>query len=229
MVERLHVVGFEKCKGGIMPSNVKWRGSVENWQKRIEETLTQARGTLELLDLIILTDARVIDGDAQLFRIVLDQFFSQLKENSHMMKDITESSVLMPTALGFFGKFKVETGGEHKGRFNLKLLGWSPLIMSVRTLALHERLYETNTLQRIKRLRAMNMIKKEMAEELTEAFLLFAGLRTKNQLDNASGGANFISPETLDGEEVGRVRKAMRSVEAFQKYIHEIILFGQPL
>ncbi len=28
VMERLAEVGFEKCKGGIMPSNQKWRGSV---------------------------------------------------------------------------------------------------------------------------------------------------------------------------------------------------------
>lgn len=229
VVEGLYKVGFEKCKGGIMPSNDKWRGSVEEWKRRIEETLTQAKGTLELLDLIILTDARVIDGKPDLFKTVLDGFFSLLKENNHVMKTITESSVMMPTALGFFGKFKVETGGENKGKFNIKLLGWSPLIMSVRALSLHERLYETNTLRRIKRLRDMNMIGKDMEEDLVEAYLLFVRVRVMNQLKGMNSGMNFINPDLLGNEEAGRLRKAMRSVEGFQKYIHEVILFGQPI
>jgi len=32
----------------------------------------------------------------------------------------------------------------------------------------------------------------------------------------------------LSGEESGRLRKAMRTVETFQKYLHEVVLFGQP-
>ncbi len=229
VVEGLHKVGFEKCKGGIMPSNDKWRGSVEDWKRRIGETLTQAKGTLEPLDLIIMTDARVIAGKADLYKTVLQQFFSLLTENNHVMKTITEASVMMPTALGFFGKFKVEASGENKGKFNIKLLGWSPLIMSVRALSLHERLYETNTLKRIKRLREMNMISKDTEGDLVDAYLLFVRIRIMNQLKGANGGANFINPELLGNEETARLRKAMRAVEAFQKYIHEIILFGQPI
>jgi signal-transduction protein with cAMP-binding, CBS, and nucleotidyltransferase domain len=227
VVNRLHDVGFEKCKGGIMPSNEKWRGSVRDWKSRIQDTLSQAKGNLELLDLIILTDARVIDGETTLYKIVLDEFFTLLKQNNHIMKSITESSVMMPTALGFFGKFKVEPAGENIGKFNIKLLGWSPLIMSVRALALHRRLYETNTLRRIKELRKMNMIKKEMGEELIDAYLLFVRFRIMNQLDTPGSG-NYVNPEMLGNEEAVKLRKAMRSVEAFQKYIHEIILFGQP-
>jgi CBS domain-containing protein len=230
MVEGLHEVGFEKCKGGIMPSNEKWRGSVTEWKKRIGETLGQAKGTLELLDLIIITDARVIHGDQSLFRAVLDEFFTLLKENRNIMKEIAESSVMMSTALGFFGKFRVETSGDHQGKFNLKLLGWSPLIMSVRALALEEGLYETNTIKRIKRLRDMNMIKKEMAEDLIDAYLLFDRHRIMNQIEvaNKRDSANFVDPAKLSGEESGKLRKAMRTVESFQKYLHEVMLFGQP-
>jgi CBS domain-containing protein len=177
-----------------------------------------------------MTDARVIHGDEQLFRTVLDEFFALLKENRHVMKDITESSVQMSTALGFFGKFKVEAEGKYKGMFNMKLLGWSPLVMSVRALALHEGLYETNTLKRIKRLRAMNMIKKEMEQDLIDAYLLFAQFRIVNQIAalDKRDGYNYVDPAALDADEAAKVRKAMRTVESFQKYIHEVILFGQP-
>ncbi|MGA3174267.1 MAG: putative nucleotidyltransferase substrate binding domain-containing protein [Syntrophorhabdales bacterium] len=229
VMERLQEVGFEKCKGGIMPSNEKWRGSVEDWKARIEKTLTQGSDALELLDLIILTDARVMRGDRALFVQVLDQFFSLLKENRRVMNQITETAVTMPTALGFFSKFRLEAEGDHKGMFNLKVFGWSPLIMSVRALALTEGLYETNTIKRIKRLREMNMMKKETASDLIESYLLFARFRIMNQLGHkGDDGLNYIDPAMLSGEESGRLRKAMRTVETFQKYLHEVVLFGQP-
>jgi signal-transduction protein with cAMP-binding, CBS, and nucleotidyltransferase domain len=229
VMERLSTVGFEKCKGGTMPSNEKWRGSVEDWKERIEKTL-QGSELLELLDLIIMTDARVMHGDRRLFDAVLERFFALLKENRHIMKEITEAAVAMPTALGFFGKFRLETEGDHKGMFNLKVLGWSPLIMSVRALALAEGLYETNTLKRIKRLREMNVVKKETASDLIEAYLLFARFRIMSQIGQEGGdGQNYIDPARLAGEESGKLRKAMKTVEAFQKYLHEVVLFGEPL
>jgi signal-transduction protein with cAMP-binding, CBS, and nucleotidyltransferase domain len=229
VTERLHEVGFEKCKGGIMPSNEKWLGSEEDWKTRIEEALTRGEGAFELLDLIILTDARVILGDPMQFKPILDQFFSLLKENRRIMKQITEASVMMPTALGFFNKLKVETSGDYKGAFNLKVFGWSPLVMSVRALSLAEGLYETNTLKRIKRIRDMNMMTKEMADELIEAYLLFARLRIVNQLEHTGAGSmSYVDPASLSTEETGKLRRAMKTVETFQKYLHEMVLFGQP-
>ncbi len=230
VTERLHEAGFEKCKGGIMPSNEKWRGSEEDWKARIEETLTRGKGALELLDLIILTDARAIHGDRMQFKPLLDQFFSLLRENRRVMKQIAEASVMMPTALGFFNKFRVETSGDHKGKFNLKVFGWSPLVMSVRALSLTEGLYETNTLKRIKRIREMGMMTKEMAEDLIEAYLLFARFRILNQLSHTGQGSmNYVDPGSLSSEESGKLRRAMKTVETFQKYLHEMVLFGQPL
>jgi signal-transduction protein with cAMP-binding, CBS, and nucleotidyltransferase domain len=134
----------------------------------------------------------------------------------------------MPTALGFFGKFKVEGEGENKGKFNIKLHGWAPLILSVRALALAEGLYETNTLKRITRLREANVIKRDMSEELIDAYLLFVTFRVMNQIEQPEVSANHINPDALDAEEAGRLRRGMRVVESFQKYLNEILLFGQP-
>ena len=229
VVERLHTVGFSKCKGGIMPSSEKWRGSIADWERKIRESLTEDKKTLELLDLIILTDARHVCGAKRIFDIFLQRFHTMLRENRAIMKELTQSAVLMPTALGFFGRFKVEGEGENKGKLNIKLHGWAPLIMSVRALALAEGVGETNTLKRIRALRNMNIIKSEVEEELVDAYLLFVRFRVINQLNESdSANANHINPDTLDSEEAGRLRRGMRVVESFQKYINEILLFGQP-
>ena len=229
VVERLNEVGFSKCKGGIMPSHDKWRGSARDWETRIRETLSEGKKTLDLLDLIILCDARHIYGAKRVFDIFLHQFYAMLQENRSIMKELAQSAVLMPTALGFFGRFKVEGEGENRGKLNIKLHGWAPLIMSVRALALAEGLEETNTLRRIRRLRELNVIKREVEEELVDAYLLFVRLRVMNQVKEPdSNNANHINPDTLDPEEAGRLRKGMRVVESFQKYINEILLFGQP-
>jgi signal-transduction protein with cAMP-binding, CBS, and nucleotidyltransferase domain len=229
VVERLHVVGFSKCKGGIMPSNEKWRGSTRDWEKKVRETLTEDKKTLELLDLIILSDARHIYGAKRIFDVFLQRFHAMLQENRAVMKELTQSAVFMPTALGFFGRFKVEAEGEHKGKLNIKLHGWAPLIMSVRALALAEGLGDTNTLKRIRKLREMNLIKRELEEELVDAYLLFVRLRVMNQINEPdSNNANHVDPNALDPEAAGNLRKGMRVVESFQKYINEMLLFGQP-
>lgn len=230
VVDRLDYVGFNRCKGGIMPVNEKWRGSLDDWNKRLEETLAMAKESLDLLDLIILIDARSIKGSADLFSAMTERLFALLRDNQIIMKDLIQSAVQMPTALGFLGRFKLETGGENRGKFNIKLFGWSPLIMSVRVLALRQGLSETNTLKRIKRLREINVITRDVEQELTEAYLVFVKFRVMNQIEfGGDGDLSFINPEMLGTDDATRLRKAMRSVEGFQKYINELLLFGQSL
>lgn len=230
VVEGLATAGFSKCKGGIMPSNEKWRGSSLDWEKKVGDALADTKGSLELLDLIILTDARHIYGSAQLYERFLKGLYGLLRENRQVMNELARSAVLIPTALGFFGRFKVEAEGENKGKFNVKLHGWAPLIMSVRALALSQGLSDTNTLKRLRRLREKGVIKKDVEEELIDAYLLFVKFRLKNQLEQPENPtSNHINPEEISVDDAGRLRKSMRVVESFQKYINEVLLFGQPL
>jgi len=232
IVERLHAVGFEKCKGGVMPSNEKWRGSSTDFRERLNQRITFERGILESLDIIILTDARPIYGDKSLLSDFLQDFFRMLTDNKAVMKDFYESAVLMPTALSFFGNFKTEKVGEHKDMINIKLLGWAPLILAVRMVAITNEVFETNTLRRIRLLRKKNVIRKEMEADLIDAYLIFVRLRLQNQINNKEGSQsnmNFLNPGNLSEDDQGKLRKAMRTVESFQKFIQERLLFGQPI
>ena len=232
IVERLHDVGFEKCKGGVMPSNEKWRGSLMDLRDRLVQGITFERGLFESLDIIILTDARPIYGDKELLNNLLREFFKMLTDNKSVMKDLYQSAVLMPTALSFFGNFKTEKAGEHKDMINIKLLGWAPLILAVRMVAITNEVFETNTLRRIRILRNNNVIKKEMETDLMDAYLIFVKFRLHNQIGNkevSQGDMNYLNPANLSEDDQVKLRKAMRTVESFQKYIQERLLFGQPI
>lgn len=231
-VDRLHDVGFERCKGGVISSNERWRGSVEDWGKRIEDRLTFEQGVFESLDVIILTDARPIEGDRNILDRFLKKFFNALGDNKTVMKDFIQSAVLMPTALSFFGNFKTEKSGDHTDQLNIKLLGWAPLILAVRMIALSNSIYETNTLHRIRLLRKMNVIKKDMENDLIDAYLIFVRFRIMNQIRYKEDGGkdtNYLKPDLLGPEEQEKLRKAMKAVEALQKYMQEVLLFGQPI
>ncbi|MCX5804964.1 MAG: DUF294 nucleotidyltransferase-like domain-containing protein [Proteobacteria bacterium] len=234
-MERLNDVGFEKCKGGVMPSNEKWRGSIEAWKKRLEDRLIFERGAFEDLDIIILTDARPMKGNRKLLDEVMAFFFNSLSHNSNIMKEFIRSAVLMPTAITFFGNFKVEKSGDYKDMLNIKLLGWAPLILSVRMLALSNGIYETNTLKRIRLMKEKGVITTEMEKNLIDAYLTFVTFRIMNQIEkskdnnNNISDANHIKPDMLGQKAREEMRRAMKSVEALQKYIEEVLLFGQPI
>ena len=228
--DRLDEVGFDKCKGGVMPVNERWRGTVTDWKRRIEDRFSRGAGPLEPLDVIILTDARTVKGNGKLLDDFMKYFFMTLTGHKGFMKEFVQSAVLMPSALTFFGGFKLEKEGEHKDKFNIKVLGWSPLILSVRMLALSNGIYKTNTLKRLAILGERNIIKKDVENALTDAYFTFVRYRIMNQMNSRDEGAknsNFLRPDMLGPDEQDRLRRAMKSVESFQKYIQETLLFGQ--
>ena len=65
---------------------------------------------------------------------------------------------------------------------------------------------------------------------MIEAYLLFARFRIMGQIGTeGQDGQNYVDPARLAAEESGKLRKAMKAVESFQKYLHEVVLFGEPL
>jgi signal-transduction protein with cAMP-binding, CBS, and nucleotidyltransferase domain len=67
---------------------------------------------------------------------------------------------------------------------------------------------------------------------LIDAYLIFVRFRLLNQINNKEGmqsNMNFLKPADLSEDDQGKLRKAMRAVESFQKYIQEVLLFGQPI
>ncbi|HAR95432.1 MAG TPA: hypothetical protein DCR97_05650 [Deltaproteobacteria bacterium] len=222
VAKRLDFIGFSRSAGGIMPVNEKWRGSLSNWEMRSEEALNPEK-SIDPLDLVRLVDARPIKGSVDLLSGVTGKVVDLLRNNETVMKDVTESVVEMPTALGLLGRFRLETTGENGGKFNVRLLGWDPLIMNVRVLSLRQGINETNTVKRIKALREMNVIAREVEEELTEAYLVFMRLRITAQIEcDGREDLSYVDPQTLDAEDAFSLRKAMGLVEGLQKYVNEL-------
>jgi signal-transduction protein with cAMP-binding, CBS, and nucleotidyltransferase domain len=78
----------------------------------------------------------------------------------------------------------------------------------------------------------MNVIKKDMENDLIDAYLTFVRLRIMNQIrykEDSGKDTNYLKPDLLGPEEQEKLRKAMKAVEALQKYMQEVLLFGQPI
>jgi signal-transduction protein with cAMP-binding, CBS, and nucleotidyltransferase domain len=71
-----------------------------------------------------------------------------------------------------------------------------------------------------------------MEADLIDAYLIFVKFRLQSQSNNKDSNQanmNFLFPRNLSDDEQSKLRKAMRTVESFQKFIQERLLFGQPI
>jgi signal-transduction protein with cAMP-binding, CBS, and nucleotidyltransferase domain len=225
LVERLAEIGFKKCTGGIMPCNDNWRGSLSQWQRRLLGIVryeTEDYGK-NLMDLIVLSDARFVAGDDNLAGVLVTHIRSLLQDYFMALWGMAKAATEMRLALGFLKRFWTEGSGEHKGCFNLKLLAWAPLVMNVRILAINQAIPATSTVRRIELLEREHSFSPETARGLVEAYRILTKHRILLQIKVIKGiqdDAYYLNPYSLPADERERIRQALLLIEDLQKIIH---------
>jgi CBS domain-containing protein len=225
LVERLVEVGFKKCTGDIMPSNPTWRGSVTQWRKKL---IAIVRYEYEdygknLMDLIVLSDARHVAGDRHLAEELVELIRGLEKDYFQVLWGMAKAATEMKLAIGFLKKIWTEGAGEHKGEFNLKLLAWAPLVMNVRIISINQGIPATSTLGRIETLKKEGSFSETMAAGLTDAYHVLTRYRILLQIKVIKGiqkDAYYLNPYQLPADEREKIRQALLKVEDLQKVIH---------
>lgn len=225
LVERLAEVGFKKCTGDIMPSNPTWRGSLSQWRRRLISIVRYefADYAKNLMDLIVLSDARFVAGDRELAATLVENIRGMHQEYFQVLWGMAKAATEMRLALGFLKRLWTEGGGEHKGEFNLKLLAWAPLVMNVRILAINQGVPATNTVKRIEYLEQEKSFSPHTANDLKDAYNILTKHRILLQIKVIKGiqkDSYYLNPYELPTEERERIRRALIRIEELQKIIH---------
>lgn len=225
LVDRMAEIGFKKCTGNIMPSNPTWRGSYSQWRKKL---LSIVRYEYEdyaknLMDLIVLSDARYVAGDEKLANELVDMIRSLEQDFFQVLWGMAKAATEMKLALGFMKRLWTEGSGEHKGEFNVKLLAWAPLVMNVRILSINQGVPATSTLKRIELLEKEGSFSRSTASGLTDAYHILTRHRILLQIRVIKGiqkDSYYLNPYQLDADERERIRQALLRIEELQRIIH---------
>ncbi|MBN2808760.1 MAG: hypothetical protein JXR80_04630 [Deltaproteobacteria bacterium] len=219
VVKALDQVGFALCSGNIMPSNPDWRGSLANWQRKMDEVFHD-QSQDNLLRVIILMDVTYCTGSVTLGQKMIDKVHQMIHDNFGALMVMARSAVLSSVALTMFKKFRLEKSGEHSGMFNVKLFGWAPLIMTARVFALKYGHTDTNTVVRIKRLEAQKHFDVELSRNLQNAYRILARAKMVSQVEAIVSGRKYdyyLDPANLNKSGQDELRQALISVETLQK------------
>jgi len=224
LVERLAEVGFAKCTGDIMPSNPTWRGSLLQWRRRLLAIVRYeyAEYAKNLMDLIVLSDARFVAGDAGIAAELIDMIHDFEQSYFQVIWGMARQATEMKVGLGLFGQLWTDRQGEYRGLCNIKLLGWAPLVMNVRILAVNSGLAATNTLQRIAQLERDKRLSPAHSAELCEAYHTLTRHRIQLQIRKLRGEqahAYFLDPAALTPNELLALRRALTSIKDLQNVI----------
>jgi PAS domain S-box-containing protein len=215
----LDLAGYRRCKGEVMACNRKWCQPLSQWRQYFTECVTAAKPQ-DLLDVNVFFDFRCAHGDAGHVR--------QLREHLHHLLEgdgkhafffhLAQSTLQFRAPRGFFGNIQLESSVEHPAAFNVKA-SIIPLVNFARMYALQNRFPETNTLDRLRRLRNQGLLLASSHDELAQAYGALMQMRLTHQATQIGRGIepdNFIELRELTQLERSVLKKIFADITVFQ-------------
>ncbi|MGE3591740.1 MAG: putative nucleotidyltransferase substrate binding domain-containing protein [Arcobacter sp.] len=218
--ETLVDFGFPRCEGNIMVSNPYWCRKESDFKDLIYTWINEPNGD-NFMNIAIFYDAVCVSGNKNLITHLKEYLF-KLTSNSlsfyaHFAKVITSFDV----PLGFFDGFVFNSkDNKHKNEIDIKRGGIFILVQGIRSLSIENKIFNTNTNKRIKKLTELGVLEEEFAKELTMAFNFLTNLKLKSnleKLDKKSDIDNYINPDNLNTMEKDLLKESFKIVNKLKK------------
>jgi PAS domain S-box-containing protein len=168
MNQLLHTAGYELCKGDIMAGNPRWNQPLSVWKKYFAGWITEATPQ-NIVDVSVFFDYRTIYGDNALTNELRDSIHTVLNNTPAFLGYMAMANLSYKIPLTIFGRLQTDTSEDNSGTINIKNAS-RVMVNIIRLYSVKSRLEETNTLSRLHRLYALNVIPHHMYADLSYAF-----------------------------------------------------------
>ena len=220
VVSGLEQCGFPRCKGRVMAINPKWCQPFHVWKEYFRHWILDVDyPPEEVLATFVFFDCRAIYGQYELVTRIAGHILELLDEGKSFVREMAKTALLHKTPLGFFKRLVVEKSGEHKNKLNLKLNGLTPLVDAIRTLALSQKVFATNTLDRISALVEKESLPPSEADDLRDAFNVLMLIRVRHHVNVLRQGRvpdNYVNPDELSIIQRTMLKEAFKSIDRLQ-------------
>ncbi len=213
--------GYPECEGGYTAMNASWRRSLGAWQHTFATWIKESE-LHSTEDALIFFDMRPVVGDQSLFHRLEEHISERLKDAAFFKSILASISIQHKPPLGFFRRFVLEHGGEHKEQLDIKMYGSGPIVNAARLLALDAAVRATNTLDRLEALRKLDYLDEAMSSDLQHAFEFLTLLRLEQQLQQSRAGqalSNYVAPERLTPLQKSMLKDSFQTIRRVQAFI----------
>lgn len=218
LIDGLIEIGVPECPGGIMARNEFWRRSSSGWKETIE-TWVRVPSSQNILNFSMFSDMRAVCGDRNLAEELKQHVVHVAGENSLFLAKMAQNVCHFHPPLGMFGRILTEKSGHYSGRLDLKKAGIFALTEGIKIMALSAGMLGGSTYERLVFLEEKGLLSREQANDIEASFNLLTFLRLRGQVNSVAAGrevSNYISPNSLDRVEKGRLKLSLEVVKTFQ-------------
>ena len=219
--ERLDFVGFSFCKGGFMAKNPKWTHSLSHWKRNYESWMTQSTQET-VMHFSTFFDCRYIYGEASIMEELKEFLDKEMqKPMTRLYYNMATNALQYEPPLTFFKNIRTFTVGEKKV-FNIKNT-MTPIVDLVRAYSLKNRIFITNTGERLQELKDRGIFTEKEYNELIQAYYYLMGLRLSKQasqiISDRSEPENLIDINSLTKIEEVTLIEIFKVIKDFQQRI----------
>jgi DNA polymerase-3 subunit epsilon/CBS domain-containing protein len=206
MTRILDTAGLPFCSGQVMISNIQWRGTLTDWEQRIQNWLRRGRNE-DLLNVDIFFDMVTVDGDIMAAQRLFQNAVESASKTPTFMNLLAQSVLSVSPRFGFFNRLP-----NKEGRLDLKRDGLLPLVSFARTLAISIGSLSRATPDRLQDLIAVGKLSEGDGERLIQLHKRLLTLILRQQLQDIKNG---ITPGT-------RVDLSTFSRKQYSKLVQEL-------
>ncbi|WP_276497234.1 DUF294 nucleotidyltransferase-like domain-containing protein [Pontibacter litorisediminis] len=219
--ERLDTIGFSFCKGGFMAKNSKWTHSLSHWKRNYSSWMQEPEPET-VMKFSTFFDCRFIYGEATIIdelREYLDQELQ--KPLGRFLYHMAKNALQYEPPLTFFKNIKTFTKGSQEV-FDIKKT-MTPIVDLVRVYALKNRIFKTNTGERLEALRDQGEFTDTDFQELMHAYYYLMSLRLRKQavqiIQDRAEPDNLIDIRSLTRIEQVTLKEIFKTIANFQASI----------
>ena len=209
--QHLQNLGYPPCPGHVMVNNPQWVQSVSQWRALINDYRNQGSMN-QLLQLAIMLDARPICGNKQLYEDIESSIHQPQDSRSRLAAQFAMTTMQFNTPLNFLGDIKTS-----KHLVDIKKGGIFPIVHGVRSMALEFGLTSTSTIERLQWLKEHKKLEAAIADNLTEAFILFHRLKLDKLLQKDGQYNNRLDITRMPRNDRDLFRQSLHAVKKFKQ------------
>ena len=216
--DQLNTAGYKFCDGDCMAKNPRWCQPLSKWKKQFHTWIYQGSPE-DLLNASIFFDFKGVWGDLSLTGQLKSFLMNCVQKRAGFLRHLAENALFFKPPIGLFGKFVVETKGEHKDAFNIKS-AMQPIVDLARIYSLKHGIVQTNTLTRLFRLYTKSVLSNQQHIDLVQSYNYVMHLRFIRQIttiiDEEKPPDNYVNPKNLSYLDNAMLKEVFKKVELFQ-------------